>query len=97
MERVLQCDPKGFLIKRLEQSVVQEGCSKESGVRRSALKSFKARSESMKELQESIQFLKDKPYGDDTVFGYVAILDYKMDLRQVKLTFAYILVPNYCK
>ena len=90
-------DPKGFLIKRLEQAVVQKGCSIMSGVRRSALKTFKAKSESMKELKDSNKFLEDKPYGVDTVFGYVTILDYKKELKKVKLIFANIFIFSSCK
>ena len=84
MERVLLADPKGVLIRRLEEIVDQKGCSKEAAIRRSALKKFGAGSETRKEIKESVNFRQDKPYGEDTVFGYVAVLDYKMLLKEVR-------------
>ena len=63
------------------------GCSIMSRVRRKALITFIDKPESMKELKESNKFLETKPYRVDTVFGHVAILDYKMALNQVKLSF----------
>ena len=76
MERVLLADPKGVLINRLQRVVQQEGCSRTSGQRRMAL-SRCASDADRKEWKQSQEFRASLPYGEDTVFGYVAILDYE--------------------
>ena len=55
-----------------------------SGISRSALNTYCLTPESRSEMKNSIEFRADKPYAADSVFGYVAVLDYKEKLKEVR-------------
>ena len=82
MEKILLADPKGVHIKRLEsaKAVEQESCSNAAGKRRSQLATDCPIVR--KEVKDSMQFRKEKPYAEDTIFGYQTIIDPKLTLRR---------------
>ena len=80
MEKILLADPKGTHIKRRERVIKQESCSNAAGKRRDRADRTRSAKE-RKEIEASIEFRNDKPYGEDTVFGYQTLVDPHRKLR----------------